>query len=100
MKKAIGSIRKSDSAPPQEATVKGKHVAAFLNIQEHYLNQIEKGEKTVDVRINKGKVKDLKKGDLVCFTTGKRMLVAEIDCAEPFANFKVAHNVWCAKVLT
>ena len=101
MSKTIGSTRKSDSAPPQEATVKGKRVAAFLTIQEHYLNLIERGEKKVEVRINKGKVKDLRKGDLVCFSTGKRMLVAEIDCAERFAFFqRLAQNVWLAKVFS
>jgi len=33
-------------------------------------------------------VKSLKKGDLVCFTTGNRLLIAEIECSQPFITFK------------
>ena len=77
MVKKVAASTKGDS-DPKEATVNGRRIAAFLHIQERYLNLIEEGQKNVEVRINQGKVKSLKKGDLVCFTTGNRLLIAAI----------------------
>ena len=67
--------------------INGRCISATLHLRERYLNLIEKGEKKIEARVNHGEVKGLKKGDLVCLTTGKRLVVAELEYVISFPTF-------------
>ena len=57
-------------------------------IQECYLAAIDKKEKTVEARLNRGQVSRLRAGDHICLSTGDRLEVAEISRVRRFDTFR------------
>jgi ASC-1-like (ASCH) protein len=65
-----------------------------LNVQEPYLSFILNGQKTVEGRSNKGKLKDLKVGDKLSIGSDEKLfMVKQINYYDSFRNMIVGEGL-------